>query len=83
MKKSTFYAHIEGVAQQKNITVAEAFKKVYDLGFTGIDCDYENIKNQGIEKFKEYCKLGYKIVSVYRFFDFGNIIDENEIIATV
>ena len=54
LKKSTFYAHIEGVAQQKNITVAEAFKKVYDLGFTGIDCDYESIKNQGIEKFKEY-----------------------------
>ena len=83
MKKSTFYAHIEGVAQQKNITVAEAFKKVYNLGFTGIDCDYENIKNQGVEKFKEYCSPGFEIVSVYRFFDFGNIIDENEIIATV
>jgi inosose dehydratase len=83
LKKSTFYAHIEGVAQQKNITLEEAFKAVRELGYTGFDCDYESIKNQGIEKFKEYCKLGFKIVSVYRFFDFGNIIDENEIIATV
>lgn len=73
MKKSIFLSHVIEIANVNGLSVSDAFNLVENLGYDGLDVDYELLYNYR----NEILKSKLVPVNVYALFNF-NISDEVE-----
>ena len=81
-KYSVFFAHVNDLAREKNISFDEAAAFVKNLGYEAFDCEYAYIKNN-FDFYKGILdKFGFKTAAIPCFFHFDKGIN-TEIIDDV